>query len=291
MPPKDISHKRKMKSSTLLPNMITAFGLSCGLFVIFKMATLPFAQVNLHVLMVTTGFLLLAAIADILDGAVARAMKGESEFGGMFDSLADAISFGVAPAVIVLKSLPPTQGVDLPLLITIAAMVYSLCGILRLVRFNVAAHKAKSDETLAQAHKKHFTGLPIPAAATAAVSLNLLMASQEFTRWFHLSTQTREWIMCFAMLVLGYLMVSRWKFFSLKSLRIRIASFRLVFVTVLLAVLFFFSVLNHFPVFFFIASWSYVIVAWLLSVIRVISGKRLKTLEEFEPDPNDDLID
>lgn len=280
-----------MKKAVILPNMITAFGLSCGLFTIFKMAVLPPGQANPQILLMVTGFLLLAAFADILDGAVARVMKAETDFGGMFDCLADAISFGVAPAVIILKSLSTTQSSDSSLPLTIAAMVFSLCGVLRLVRFNVAAHKAKADDQLAEAHKKHFTGLPIPAAAMAAVSINLLLASKELNSWLKVPLYVREWILFAALLVLGYLMVSRWKFFSQKSLHIRVASFRLVFVTVILAVLIFFGILYYFPLFFFMASWSYVIVAWSLSIARVISGKRLKTLEEFEPEPDDEILD
>src|ERR1700722_5210603 len=115
-----------MKRVHLLPNVITAFGLSCGLFVIFKMNMTEVGAANYQVLAATTGILLLAALADLLDGAVARAMKAESEFGGLFDSLADAISFGVAPSIIVLKSLSISPGTELSFFLTTAAMVFSV---------------------------------------------------------------------------------------------------------------------------------------------------------------------
>ena len=118
-----------MKKVYLLPNVITAFGLSCGLFVIFKMSMTEVGAADYQVLTATAGILLLAAFADLLDGAVARAMKAESDFGSLFDSLADAISFGVAPSVIVLKSLSVSPGTELSFFLTTAAMIFSVCGV------------------------------------------------------------------------------------------------------------------------------------------------------------------
>lgn len=281
-----------MKKVPLLPNLITAFGLTCGLFAVFKINMTPVGEVNYQVLTTVTGFLLLAALADLLDGAVARALKVESEFGGLFDSLADAISFGVAPAVIILKSLSIAPGTELSFLMTSAALVYSLCGVLRLVRFNVLGNEAKNNEELSAAHKKNFTGLPIPLAAAAAISTNLLLFSDGFQHWFFITEETRSFILFFTMTALGYFMVSRWKFPSIKSLRIRVASFRLIFFTVIFAVLIFYGMLHHFALVFAILSWSYIVIAWALSIIRVLSGRKLKTLEDFEPeaeefDPND----
>ncbi len=102
-----------MKKVYLLPNVITAFGLSCGLFVIFKLNMTPLGGATTEVLTQTAGILLLAVFADLLDGGIARAMKAESDFGGFFDSLADAITFGVAPSVIVLKSFSMEPGTEL----------------------------------------------------------------------------------------------------------------------------------------------------------------------------------
>lgn len=278
------------KKIHLLPNVITAFALSCGLFVIFKMNMTPLGGVNYQVLTATAGILLLAAFADLLDGAIARAMKAESEFGGLFDSLADAISFGVAPSVIVLKSLSIEPGTELSFLITTAAMVYSVCGILRLVRFNVTNMLKKNDQDFAETNK-NFTGLPIPAAATAIISSNLFLVSEEFRKFFHINEETRMWILFFQLIIIGYLMVSRWKFPSLKSLQIRVASFQLVFLTVVSAVLIFYGLLHRFAIVFFALSWGYILVAMTLSLIRLISGKKLKTLEDFEPEPDDLEID
>lgn len=277
----------KMKKIALLPNVITAFGLSCGLFVIFKMNMIGVGEVNGEILMRVTAILLLAVLADLMDGAIARAIKAESEFGGIFDSLADAISFGVAPSVIVLKSLSIIPGTRLSFLVTLGALIFSLCGVLRLVRFNVHALQAKGNEELILANKKHFTGLPIPAAAAAAVSLNLFLFSDDFRSTTTLSFVTETWILSIALILLGYCMISRWKFPSAKSFGIRVASFRAVFLTVLGAVLIFYGIFHYFALVFMVLCWSYVVIAWIFAVIRKIAGRKSKTLEEFEPEPDE----
>lgn len=270
---------KTVKRIQLLPNVITAFGLSCGLFVIFKMNMTPIGGATVQILTEIAALLILAALADLLDGAVARVMKAESEFGGLFDSLSDAITFGVAPSVIVLKSFPYNS-----FLLTTAAVVYTVCGVLRLVRFNVTNQQIKNDEELLMSNNKNFTGLPIPAAAAAAVSCNLFLISEEFKQFFSISETTRKWFLFGQMILLGYFMISRWKFPSLKSLHIRVASFQIVLVTAVTAVLIFYSILHHFPVIFFLIPWGYLLVSFILSIIRLISGKKSKTLEDFEPE-------
>lgn len=285
----------KMRKIYLLPNVITAFGLSCGLFVIFKMSIVSPETLNQGFLITMAGIVLLASLADLLDGAIARAMKAESEFGGIFDSLSDAITFGVAPPLIILKSLSVTPETELSFFAMAGAMVFSVCGVLRLARYNVLQHQEKLEQhSLEQNHldakKKFFTGLPITAAAPAAVSMNLLLISDEFRSFFTISEKTRALILIFTMLLIGYFMVSRWKFPSLKSFHIRVASFRVVFLTVISAVFIFYGFLHHFAVVFFVFSWLYIVVSWILSLIRLIAGRKSKTLEDFEPEPEvDDL--
>ncbi len=231
--------------------------------------------------------LLVAALADFLDGAVARAFHAESQFGLVFDSLSDAISFGVAPSVILLKTLSLEQGTFLSFFSTTGAMIYSLCGVLRLVRFSVKASEAKGNEELQAAQKKHFTGLPIPAAAAAAVSANLFFLSPFVRRWIDLNTFDRSVFLTCVMIILGYLMVCRLKFPSLKSLHFRIPSFHWVFLSVVVAVFVLYGILYFFPLILAFAAWSYILVAFVLTVIRLIAGKKSKTLEEFEPEPDD----
>ncbi|MCE5294027.1 MAG: CDP-alcohol phosphatidyltransferase family protein [Chlamydiales bacterium] len=263
-----------MKQITLLPNMITAFGLSCGLFVIFKMTMTENGNATYPVLLATTGILLVAAVADLLDGALARAMKIESEFGGVFDSLGDAVSFGVAPSVIAIKSLSLQSGTPLAFLVTIAATIFTICGVLRLVRFNISNLQARGNKEHMDANKKHFTGLPIPAGAAAAVSGNLILVSEEFQNHFFIDDETRAWIMIAQMITLGYFMVSQWKFPSLKTLRLPVASFQVLLTTVVSAMVIFYGILHYFAIVFFLASWGYLIIAWLFSLTRIIFKKK-----------------
>ncbi len=245
----------------------------------------PVGEADYFVLLATAGILILAAFADLLDGALARAIKAESAFGGLFDSLADAVSFGVAPSVVVLKTLSLPAGTPLSFFITTAAMVFSVCGVLRLVRFNVVqSHERKEELTLWRNSNKNFTGLPIPAAAAAVISTNLFLISPQGQQWFHLSEEGRTWVLLFLMLFLGYLMISRWKFFSFKALQIRITSFFLVIITVISAAILLWGFIHHFPLLFALLSWAYLLTALSLSCVRIIAGSQSKTLVDFEPD-------
>ncbi len=89
------------------------------------------------------------------------------------------------------------------------------------------------------------------------------------------------------MIVLGYLMVCRWKFPSLKVLHFRIPSFHLAFLTVIMAVFVLYGILYCFAEILAFLAWSYIVLAIVLAVIRLIAGKKSKTLEEFEPEPDE----
>lgn len=278
--------KRKIN---FLPNVITAFGLCCGLFAIFKINMTPVGEVSKEVLTVTALILLLAAFADLLDGAVARLMKAESQFGGLFDAMSDAVTFGVAPAIIVLKSLSIPSGTDLSYLLTAAAMVYAVCGVLRLVRFCI--NSSPVVDNFQAIDKRNFTGLPIPAAAAAIISGNLFLVSDEFNSLMTITPETRAWLLFGQLILIGYFMISRWKFPSLKALNVRVHSFQRVFLLVLFTVfVVFYGFMQHFNVVFLVISWGYVVIAWILSIIRLISGRKSKTLEDFEPAPEDEII-
>jgi CDP-diacylglycerol--serine O-phosphatidyltransferase len=283
----EIWYFKDMKRVYLVPNIITAFSLACGLFVIFKINMLEPGSGDYEVVQTSVFLLLVAALADFMDGALARAIHAESEFGFVFDSLADAISFGVAPSVLMLKTLSFEEGAIFSFISATGAMVYSLCGVLRLVRFSVKTTEAKGNAELASMQKKHFTGLPIPAAAAAAVSANLFFLSPLVRQWIDLSKSDLAIIFTCVMVVLGYLMVCRLKFPSLKMLHLKIPSFRLAFFTVVFAVFVLYGILYFFAIILALVAWSYVVVALILSTIRMIAGKKSKTLEEFEPEPDD----
>lgn len=276
-----------MKRVYLIPNVITAFALACGLFVIFKINMVEPGTGNYEVVQTATFLLLLAAFADFVDGALARAIHAESEFGVIFDSLADAISFGVAPSVLMLKALSLEQGTFLSFMSATAAMIFSLCGVLRLARFNAKIAETKEKPDLKTDLKSHFTGLPIPAAAAAAISSNLFLLSSWGQDWFELCKPELSIVLSCVMIVLGYLMVCRLKFPSLKMLHFKLPSFHLAFFTVLLAVFILYGILYFFALILAFLAWSYVLLALSLSFIRLIAGKKSKTLEDFEPEPDD----
>ncbi len=273
-----------MKKIYLVPNIITAFSLACGLFVIFKVNMIEPGMGTYQALQVSAYLLLLAAFADWVDGAIARAMHAESEFGFLFDSLSDAITFGVAPSVLLLKNLSLEQGTTLSFYAVIGAMLFSICGVLRLVRFNVAESAAKEQKA---PKKKHFTGLPIPAAALAAISANLLFVDPRLTFLTGSSEMVKTIVLSSLMVVLGFFMVSRFKFPSAKVLHFRVPSFYLVFITVVVALFLLYGGLYFFPITLAVLTWGYVIVGWVLAIIRMIAGKKSKTLEEFEPEEDD----
>lgn len=274
------------RKAFFLPSVITAFALSCGLFALFRASLVPQGLMTESLLISLTGIILIAAIADVLDGAVARAMKLESEFGGFFDSLSDAVTFGVAPSLIVVKSIPYSSDGSFPFMLLGAAMIFAMCGVLRLVRFNVQRTASQQDEQKALEHKKNFTGLPIPAGCAAALGANLLLHTDYIRD--HFSPKAILWIQAIQLLLLGYLMVSQWKFPSIKTFRIPVRSFKLVFITVAFALFILYGLVSEFALVLFVASWGYIILSLVLTLIRFFLGKKSKTLEEFEPDPEED---
>jgi CDP-diacylglycerol---serine O-phosphatidyltransferase len=271
-----------MRKLTVLPNLITAFGLVCGLFSIFRMISLGPEEPLYPVLLATAVLLLVAGVADVLDGIVARLMRAESDFGLFFDSLADAVTFGVAPAVIVVKSLGLNSHSLLFYLLLAGAIIYSACGVLRLVRYNVTSLQKRGlpDQT----PSSHFTGLPIPAAACTVVSSNLLLSV------LAIGAEQRALILLSILVVIGYFMISRWKFPSVRALRWRLPSFALVLTAALVTVLSLYGFLHYFPLTLALTCWTYVITAWVLACIRLIAGRQSKTLEEFEPEPEEEEL-
>lgn len=277
-----------MKRKTILPNIITAFALSCGVFVIFKMNMIEPQGATYQNVLACVAIIMFAAFLDLLDGAVARAMKAESEFGGIFDPMADAISFGIAPAVVILKTLSIEPKTPLAFLLTTSAMVYAISGVLRLVRFAVRHAQAQEDPEKKKEEKKNFTGLPIPAAAAIVLSTTLLLMSEEFQSFISFSDKTRALIASFVFFMIGYFMVSKWKFLSFKTLHIRVDSFQLMFLTVFLSTFILVGALHYFPIIFAIIAWSYFLIAFSLSLVRKFSGEKIQSLQDFEQDDEED---
>src|SRR3989338_3865643 len=214
-----------MRKINIVPNLITGFGLACGLFVIFKVNLT--GEPSYVLLKQMVYILLLAAIADLIDGAVARLIHAESQFGILFDSLADSVSFGVAPSVLLLKALSLSSYSFFAFFIIASAMVYTVSGVIRLVRFNVKHAMLGPNDP----DKKVFIGLPIPAAMLGSVSITLLL----YAPWIGISARLEPWLLALIMgvinIFLGYLMVSKIRFPSFKQFTLRKISFRLLFVT------------------------------------------------------------
>lgn len=270
-----------MKKVFLIPNAITAFGLTCGLFVIFKTSVTDPSRDLFSLIQASVILLLIAAVADLADGAVARWIKASSEFGGQFDSLSDAVTFGIAPPLLLVKSLSfGSESLRPPFIFfaIFASMIYALCGVLRLVRFNVESKKSESKEM-------NFTGLPIPAAACTALSSGLISISPLANEYLPLTAEMRALVLGGILIALGYFMVSRWKFPSVKALHFRVPSFYLVFGVGIFAVLLLYGILDYFAEAFFVFSWLYFLISWFIALTKLIKGK--KEMEEGEEEEDE----
>jgi len=219
-----------MKDNTpriyLLPNLMTAGNLFCGflaILMIFEGMRNPDSGVAPYYKAIA--LILGACVFDLLDGRVARLRGQESVFGREFDSLADIVSFGIAPALLVMDIVLNDFSHRLGWL---TAFGYLLCGGMRLARFNCMA--AQQDES----SNKDFTGFPIPVAAGLIASLTLLMlwlneGEKEVGPW--------KYGLLFLMWLLSVLMLSEFHYPSFKRINWRTRrSLPLVFCFILVAV-------------------------------------------------------
>lgn len=154
----------------LLPNLFTAGNLFCGFLALTRIVEADPAADNFNtVIRHALGYILIACILDLLDGRVARMGGFESPFGREFDSLADIVSFGVAPAFLVHRIVLKPVFAERPELGWFIASLYVICGAFRLARFNCLAAMTGGGGG------KYFLGFPIPAAAGMVASLTLLL--------------------------------------------------------------------------------------------------------------------
>ena len=152
-------------------------------------------------------FLLLAAVVDFLDGFVARLFKATSEMGKQLDSLADVVSFGVAPGLILYQLLrismaAEPMGLETSSSWLLPAMFFPMAAAWRLARFNL-------DTT----HKNHFEGVPTPAAGLLIASFPLLMLYNPYNIQLIL---TNKWTLYFICIIMPWLMVSKLPLMNLK---------------------------------------------------------------------------
>lgn len=183
------------KGVYLIPSLFTTGNLICGFFSIISTFNEQYLQAAI--------FIILAHLLDGLDGFVARLTKTTSQFGIEFDSLADLVSFGLAPAILVYYwALVPwgTWG-------WLAACLYVVCGALRLARFNVQ---------IGSVEKTYFVGLPIPGAGemVAAIVLMYYFLGGE-------GATHKQIILLLVIYLLAGLMVSNFRYFSFKQLNVK----------------------------------------------------------------------
>jgi CDP-diacylglycerol--serine O-phosphatidyltransferase len=183
----------------IAPNLITIAGLCFGISALRYALDAKFE--------IAAALIVFATMMDGLDGRIARYFNSESEFGAQIDSLADIVSFGVAPSVVVyLWSLHeiPYKGVGWAIV-----LFYIICSAIRLARFNVQSAQ-KGDSMRAN----YFTGMPIPAAAW--ISLLPLISTFELLPGEKFS----YWLVSAHLILVGLLMVSRIPTFSAKRVDI-----------------------------------------------------------------------
>jgi CDP-diacylglycerol--serine O-phosphatidyltransferase len=217
-----------------LPNLLTAGNLFCGFVALTKIVEADLTpdpmtgMVNWWPIKFALACILLACIFDLFDGRVARMGGHESPFGREFDSLADLISFGAAPAFlvhrVVLREVLPGEYTELGWFI---ASIYLICGAFRLARFNCL-----STMNLPGAGKD-FLGFPIPSAAGLVASLTLFIIKlnekeKNLGHW--------GWLLPIVLIFLSAMMVSEVRYPSFKSLGLRSST---TFIKIVIVTLFF----------------------------------------------------
>jgi CDP-diacylglycerol---serine O-phosphatidyltransferase len=232
---------RMRKGMYILPSLFTTANIAAGFYAILQTTHGSLAEPwHLDFAAKAIGF---AVLFDGLDGRIARMTRTESEFGKELDSLADVITFGVAPALLAwfwgFRMLPFDIPPDIRHWVTdlgsIACFAFLLMGASRLARFNITVNPQPSNP--GRPGKKYFVGMPIPAGAGVIAAVVHFAAGVPVTSWW----TSASWLMM--VLVVAYLMVSTWRFYSFKDINFQSRQpFRLIFfIGLLFASIWFFS--------------------------------------------------
>ncbi len=245
------------KGIYILPNLFTTGNIFCGFWAIISVFQERFEHAAYAIL--------LAAVFDALDGKVARLSGAMSKFGVQYDSLADLISFGVAPALLAFTwALRPYGRFG-----WLAAFLFVVCGALRLARFNV---QSSSGEV------KYFKGLPIPGAATM-IALTILL----YLRLIE-TDLVKDIVILVMIYVLAFLMVSNVRYFSFKELNL---AKRKPFSYIIFIILSMIVIVMEPTVVLFGFILTYVISG---PVNMVRAWRRRRALRKMEPVPEEDLV-
>jgi len=216
---------RPRRAAYALPTLFTAGNIFLGFLSVMQsiMGTMlahdgtSGAERHFEIAAITIG---LAVMLDGLDGRIARMTNTTSDFGREMDSLADVISFGIAPAVLAyawgVLFIDPGLGTRLHDQIvglgSFVAFLFLLCGSARLARFNV--QKNPIPKNPGRPNRKYFVGLPIPAAAGMVAAVVYAADSEPITFW----PLTMAWLALLALL--SFLMVSTWRYYSFKDVNL-----------------------------------------------------------------------
>src|SRR5215813_498196 len=182
----------------VLPNLFTVSSIFCGVYSI-TLAAGESTGDNFYRAAVAIFF---GSFFDAFDGRVARLTRTQSEFGVELDSLADVVTFGVAPAILVFKWALAGMG----LFGIVICSIYAACGAIRLARFNVLAHAESGTQ-------RFFIGLPIPLAAGMLVALVIALNNLEAP----VAEAVGLWPIAALVLVLAFLMVSTIRYRTFKE--------------------------------------------------------------------------
>jgi len=206
-----VTEKIPSRGIYLLPSILTTFGMFAGFYSIIASINGDFTLAAISIMV--------AMLWDALDGRVARLTNTQSDFGAQYDSLADLVSFGVAPALLVYEwSLS-----DLGRIGWLAAFIFLACAALRLARFNTQV--GISD-------KRYFQGLPSPAAAGVIASM-IWLKFWKFEYFDFGIVSLSYYVGVGITIVCALLMVSNVRYYSFKELDSKKASFRFLLAIVL----------------------------------------------------------
>ena len=190
---RQITARRFRRGASILPSLFTTGNLFLGFWSIIRTLNGQYAE--------AAPLLGWAILADMLDGRIARLTGTASEFGGELDSLADVISFGVAPALLAYR-----WGFEpVPRIGWLAAFLFVMCGTLRLARFNVQRHAVDG---------RYFVGLPIPAAAAQVAAVVHFVPEG-------LDQRPHATLAVIGVVALAFLMVSTLRYQSFKNIDLR----------------------------------------------------------------------
>ena len=249
-------NKKPRRGIYLLPNLFTTAALFAGFYAIVMAMSGDFERASIAVF--------IAMVLDGLDGRVARLTNTQSEFGAEYDSLADMVSFGVAPALVMYEWALS----DLGRYGWIAAFVYTVSAALRLARFNTQ---------IGSVDKHYFVGLASPAAAAVVVGFVWIAGDFGFT------AKQLDWLAWAVTVSCGLLMVSNVRYYSFKTIDFK---GKVPFFFLLVAVLIFVLVTIDPPKVLFLVFAGYA-VSGLLTTAWMLMRRRRQKLAGDEATPDD----